>query len=160
MPSAFDALESFTSWINFRSDVPRLVVTAGCRYILAWPLVLFEEANLRVEGDRARISRCTRTLQIADFAQRTREVFHGQLDISRLYGAQVGLLALLVMHRTLFIHHQCASFVVMIAVKSGSDLQRRLHLSVRLILLLMLLFDIIWEDVQGYCLCLYDLRHH
>ena len=74
-PSVRNALESLTSWINFRSDVFRIVVTDGCRYILSWPLVFLKEANFRIEGNRSRISSCTRSFQVTGFGQNaTREV--------------------------------------------------------------------------------------
>ena len=69
VPVALYALESLTSWINFRSDVSCLVMTDGRRYILSWPLVFLKEANFRVKGDWSWIGRCTRTFQITCFSQ-------------------------------------------------------------------------------------------
>ena len=75
-PSVRNALESLTSWINFRSDVFRIVMTNGCRYILSRPLVFLKEANFRVEGDRSGISRRASAFQITGFGQSAaREVF-------------------------------------------------------------------------------------
>ena len=75
-PSVRNALESLTSWINFRSDVFRIVMTNGCRYILSRPLVFLKEANFRVEGDRPGISSRASAFQITCFGQSaTREVF-------------------------------------------------------------------------------------